>query len=75
VSTYGHYLKGGRDAVALFVEDESAVLHAASGEETDVARAGEFLRCFAGVIICGGHATDWADNIKVVGDERFVGDQ
>ena len=34
----------GGDAFALFVEDEGAVLHAASSEEADIPGAGELLR-------------------------------
>ena len=41
-------LESRREAFALLVEDEGAVFHAASGEEADVARAGELLRGTAG---------------------------
>jgi hypothetical protein len=69
VSTYCYYLEGGGDAVALFVEDEGAVFHAAGGEKADVTGAGEFLGRFAGVVVCGRNAADWTDDVEVVCDE------
>lgn len=75
MSTYCYYLEGGGDAVALFVEDEGAVFHPARCEEAYIAGAGQFLRCFAGVIVSRGNAADWADDVEVICDERFVGDE
>jgi hypothetical protein len=75
VSTYCYYLEGGGDAVALLVKDECAILHAASGKETNVTRAGEFLWRFAGIVICGWDSANRANDVEVVCDERFVGDE
>ena len=75
MSTYCYYLEGGGNAIALFVEDKGAVFHATRCEEADVAGAGQFLRCFAGIIVCWRNAADRAYDVEVVCDEGFVGDE
>lgn len=75
MSTYCYYLEGGGDAVALFVEDKSSILHTAGSEEADVTRPGEFLRCFASIVIGWGDSADWADDVEMIGDQGFVGDE
>ena len=63
------------DPVALLVEDEGAVFHAAGGEEADVAAAGELLRRPPRRVVGRRHATHRAHDVEVVGDERFVADE
>ena len=70
----------GGDALALLVEDELAVLHAAVGEEADVAGAGEFLgrAVRGGGVVCGGGGVGGGrveDGVEVVGDELFFGEE
>jgi hypothetical protein len=75
-STYSYYLECRADAyVALLVEDERAVLHAARVEEADVAGAGQLLGRATGVVVGGWDAADGADDVEVVGYEGFVGDE
>lgn len=69
------YLECAADAVALLVDDEAPVLHPPCCEEADVARAGEFLRGTTDVVGGRGDAVGWADDVEVVGYQRFVRDE
>jgi hypothetical protein len=68
MGTYSDYLESGRTDVALLVEHESAVLHAASREEADVTVARELLRRGAGGVVGRGDAVGWTDYVEMVGD-------
>ena len=70
--------EGRADAFAFFVEHEGPVFHATSGEEADIAVAGEFLRRMAGrgiVLGWDGWEGGRTDSVKMVGYQGFIGDE
>lgn len=78
IDGFKHFESGG-DPFAFFVEHQSTVFHAARSEEADVTVTREFLGGAAGRDVGGrrrGRVTrDGADGVKMVGYERFVGDE
>lgn len=72
---HSDYLECAADAVALLVDDEAPVLHPARREEAHVSRSRELLRGAAHVVRGRRDAVGRADDIEVVGDERFVRDE
>ena len=73
------HFEGGGDSLTFFLEHQGTVYHAARSEEADVTVTRELLGGAAGRDVgCRrrGHVTgDGADGIKMVGYERFVGDE
>ena len=78
IDRFEHFESRG-DALAFFVEYQGTVFHAACGEEADIAVTRELLRSTSrrdvgdrrrGRVTGGG-----ANRVKMIGDERFVGDE